>query len=30
MIPIFDALAHPTLTGRWLDSDKVTAFLGVP
>jgi predicted TIM-barrel fold metal-dependent hydrolase len=26
MIPIFDALAHPTLTGRWLDSGKDAEF----
>jgi predicted TIM-barrel fold metal-dependent hydrolase len=26
MIPIFDTLAHPTLSGRWLDSGKDAGF----
>jgi len=26
MIPIFDTLAHPTLTGRWLESGKDAGF----
>jgi len=26
MIPIFDSLAHPTLSGRWRDSGKDASF----
>ena len=26
MIPIFDSLCHPTLTGKWLESDLDSTF----